>query len=412
MMNAGKQFQRVPPHGGKLLPLILEGDELTAAAKEAKSLPAVRITSRETSDLIMMATGAFSPLKGFMCREDYVGVVSDMHMNNGILWPIPITLSVSKEKAAELKEGREVALVDDESSELMGSMLVDEKFDYDKREEAKQVFGTDDSAHPGVAKVYAQGDVLIGGPVKAFGEGAYPQRFGDYYARPAETRKIFEEKGWKTVAAFQVRNPIHRSHEYCTKIALEVTDGLFIHPLVGKLKEGDIPADIRMKCYEVLLEKYYPRDRVVCKVYPMEMRYAGPKEAVLHAIFRQNYGCSHLIVGRDHAGVGNYYGPFDAQQIFNDIGPDELDIKPLKIDWTFWCYKCEGMASTKTCPHPKEDRLMISGTELRSMLAEGKMPPKEFSRPEVLKILMEYYKKKGSEGVRKGQEGIGRDRKG
>jgi len=402
MTNTDKQSKLVPPHAGKLLPLILEGNKLDAAKEEAKTLPVVRMTSRETSDLIMMAIGAFSPLQGFMCRKDYLHVVNDMHLKNGTLWPIPITLSISREKGDELREGQKIALVDDETGDLIGSMLIEEKFAYDRKEEARKVFGTDDSAHPGVAKVYAQGDLLIGGPVKAFGEGDYPQRFSGYYARPAETRKIFKDKGWKTVAAFQVRNPIHRSHEYCTKIALEVTDGLFIHPLVGKLKDDDIPADVRMKCYEVLLEKYYPKDRVVCRVYPMEMRYGGPKEAILHAIFRQNYGCSHLIVGRDHAGVGKYYGPFDAQNIFDNIGSDELYIKPLKIDWTFWCYKCEGMASTKTCPHSKESRLMISGTELRSMLSQGKMPPKEFSRPEVLKILMEYYKKKGAERDRMG----------
>jgi sulfate adenylyltransferase len=274
----------------------------------------------------------------------------------------------------------------------MGLMTIREKFTYDKQHEAKQVFRTDDAKHPGVAKVYNQNDILLGGPVKALSEGEYPERFKGYYARPAETRKIFEEHGWSTVAAFQLRNPMHRSHEYCTKIALEVSDGLFIHPLVGKLKEDDIPADVRMKCYEVLLEKYYPNDRVVLKVYPMEMRYGGPREAVLHAIFRQNFGCSHLIIGRDHAGVGNYYGPFDAQKIFDELDEDDLHIKPLKIDWTFYCYKCEGMASLKTCPHTPADRCLISGTALRGILSEGKLPPPEFSRPEVLEILVEYYK--------------------
>jgi len=382
----------VPPHGGKLKPLLLQGEELAAELDKAKSLPSVRLTSRETSDLIMLAVGAFSPLDGFMKHDDYINVVDTMHLANGTLWPIPITLSVAKDLADHIAIGSEIALVDDESSELMGSMIVEEKYTYDKRHEAKQVFRTDDEAHPGVAKVYAQHDVLIGGPVKVFSEGPYPQQFAGYYGRPAETRKIFEEKGWSTVAGFQTRNPIHRSHEYVTKIALEVSDGLFIHPLVGKLKKGDIPADIRMKCYEVLLEKYYPQDSVVLKVYPMEMRYGGPREAVLHAIFRQNYGCSHLIIGRDHAGVGSYYGPFDAQKIFDEIGEDELHIKPLKIDWTFWCYKCDGMASMKTCPHDKEDRLLISGTKLREMLAQGERPPKEFSRPEVVEILMDYYK--------------------
>ncbi len=382
----------VKPHGGILLPLILTGDTLRKEKEKAKFLPVVKMTSRETSDLIMLAIGAFSPLRGFMCQADYQRVVSEMHLGNGLVWPIPITLSVNQDQADSLHEGAEVALVDDESGELMGSMVIEEKFHYDKKREAKEVFRTDDEKHPGVAKVYAQGDVLLGGPVKAFSEGKYPKEFGEHYARPAETRKIFEDHGWSTVAAFQVRNPIHRSHEYCTKIALEVSDGLFIHPLVGKLKDDDIPADVRMKCYEVLLENYYPKERVVMKVYPMEMRYGGPREAVLHAIFRQNFGCSHMIIGRDHAGVGKYYGPFDAQNIFNEFKSDELQIKPLNIDWTFWCYKCDGMASMKTCPHTAKDRCMISGTELRRMMSAGEMPPKEFGRPEVVQILIDYYK--------------------
>lgn len=382
----------VPPHGGQLKPLILEGEELAQAKEKAKSFPAIRLTSRETSDLIMMSTGAFSPLNGFMSSEDYKNVIEDMHMADGTLWPIPITLSVPKEQADSLPIGEEAALVDDESDELMGSIKVEEKFTYDKRREARFVFRSEDETHPGVAKLYAQHEILLSGPVKALSEGPYPELYGRYYGRPSETRSIFEERGWSTVAAFQTRNPIHRSHEYCTKIALEVSDGLLIHPLVGKLKPGDIPADVRMKCYEVLLEHFYPKDRVVLKVYPMEMRYGGPREAILHAIFRQNYGCSHLIVGRDHAGVGNYYGPFDAQKIFDEINEGELHIKPLKIDWTFWCFKCDGMASMKTCPHEKEDRVLISGTKLREMLANGQQPPKEFSRPEVVQILIDYYK--------------------
>ncbi len=382
----------VPPHGDKLNPLILDGDELAEERKRAKSLPIIRLTSRETSDLIMMAIGAFSPLKGFMGKADYNRVVDDMHMVDGTLWPVPITLAVVEEQADSLPVSSNVALVDDESDELMGMMNVVEKYRYDKLHEAKNVFRTQDEAHPGVAKLMAQEDILLAGPVRAFSEGPYPQVYGSFYGRPEDTRKIFEEHGWKTVAAFQTRNPIHRSHEYCTKIALEVSDGILIHPLVGKLKADDIPAEVRMKCYEVLMENYYPRDRVVLKVYPMEMRYGGPREAILHAIFRQNYGCSHLIVGRDHAGVGDYYGPFDAQTIFDDLDEGELHIEPLKIDWTFWCYKCDGMASMKTCPHGKDDRVLISGTELRKLLAAGQMPPKEFSRPEVVQILMDYYK--------------------
>ncbi|MDP6523749.1 MAG: sulfate adenylyltransferase [Kiritimatiellia bacterium] len=382
----------VAPHGGELLPLILKGAELSDAIGKAGALKEVRLSSRETSDLIMMAMGAFSPLRGFMGHDDYEGVVNDMHMADGTLWPIPITLSVPEDQANSISVGEEVALVDDENGALVGSMTVEDKFTYDKRNEALNVFKTEDEAHPGVAKVYAQHEILIAGPVKAFSEGPYPELYGDFYGRPAETRAIFEQRQWRTVAAFQTRNPIHRSHEYCTKIALELTDGLLIHPLVGKLKPGDIPAETRMKCYQVLLDQYYPAERVVLKVYPMEMRYGGPREAVLHAVFRQNYGCSHLVIGRDHAGVGDYYGPFDAQKIFDDIDPDDLHIEPLKIDWTFWCYKCDGMASMKTCPHDVADRLLISGTKLREMLAGGESPAKEFSRPEVIEILQEYYK--------------------
>ncbi len=382
----------VPPHGGRLNPLLLEGKELEAEREKAKSLPTIPLTSRETSDLIMMAMGAFSPLEGFMGKDDYIRVVENRHMADGTLWPVPITLSVSKEQAGSLPIGSEIALVDEESGELMASMKVTEKFRLDKKLEARRVFRTEDEAHPGVAKLLAQKEFLLAGPVKAISEGPYPQLYGKHFGRPAETRKIFKERDWSTVAAFQTRNPIHRSHEYCTKIALEVCDGILIHPLVGKLKADDIPAEVRMKCYDVLMKNYYPQNRVVLKVYPMEMRYAGPREAILHAIFRQNYGCSHLIVGRDHAGVGDYYGPFDAQKIFDEIDEGELHLKPLKIDWTFWCSKCDGMASLKTCPHDKEDRVLISGTDLRKMLANGQMPPKEFSRPEVIKILIDYYR--------------------
>lgn len=384
-------MKTVPPHGGKLVPLLLEGEHLANEKEKALHLPRVFLSSRETSDLIMMAIGAFSPLKGFMCRDDYINTLENMRLTDGTLWPIPITLSISENQAKDLSLNSEVALFDEESRELMGSMKVKEKFTYDKEKEAELVFRSKDRAHPGVAKVFNQHEILVGGPVKVFSEGPYPSLYGQYYARPKETRTIFEQRGWSTIAAFQTRNPIHRSHEYCTKIALEVCDGILIHPLVGKLKSDDIPAEVRMKCYEVLLQNYYPRERVVLKVYPMEMRYAGPREAVLHAIFRQNYGCSHLIVGRDHAGVGNYYGPFDAQKIFDEFDENDLYIKPLKIDWTFWCYKCDGMASMKTCPHTKEDRLLISGTNLRAMLAKKIQPPKEFTRPEVAKILMDYY---------------------
>jgi len=382
----------ISPHGGKLKPLLFKGGELKEALKKAGSLPQIRITTRERDDLIMMGIGAFTPLEGFMGKADWKGVCDDMRMADGTFWPIPITLSVKKEIANHLKDGQEVALFDDENDELMGALLVQEQYSIDKIHECKEVFKTDDIKHPGVVKVMAQGEVNLGGPVKVFSEGDYPKKFRGIYAIPEETRKCFEERGWKTIAALQLRNPMHRSHEYLAKIALEICDGVFIHQLIGKLKEGDIPAKIRVKCVDVLIENYFPNDRVIQKGYPLEMRYAGPREALLHAIFRQNYGATHLIVGRDHAGVGNYYGPFEAQEIFDKIPSDALKIKSLNIDWTFYCYRCKGMASFKTCPHGNEDRLMLSGTKLRKMLSEGEKPPEEFSRPEVLDILIEYYK--------------------
>jgi len=382
----------VPPHGGKLVKRLLQGEELTEAKKRANRFPKVYMTSRETSDLIMIGIGAFSPLTGFMGRRDWKGICDEFKMSSLLFWPIPITLSVSKDEAFGLKEGKGVALIERESNELMGSMEVEEKYTVDKRFECKQIFRTDDPRHPGVAKVMEQGEVNLAGPVKVFNELDYPDRFPGLYARPKETRALFEERGWRTIAALQLRNPMHRSHEYLAKIALEVSDGLFIHQLVGRLKEGDIPAEVRVKCVEVLIDHYFPKERVVNKAYPMEMRYAGPREALLHAIFRQNFGASHMIIGRDHAGVGDYYGPFDAQKIFNEIPEDALAIKMLPIDWTFYCYKCKGMASQKTCPHGKEEHLALSGTKLRKMLSEGETPPPEFSRPEVLEILTDYYR--------------------
>ncbi len=381
----------IPPHAGKLKPLLLRGEMLKEAIGKARTLPRIRMTTRERDDLIMMGIGAFSPLRGFMGRTDWKGVCEDMKMHDGTFWPIPITLSVSKEEASRIKEGREVSLVDDENNELMGSMVVSEKYTINKFYECRHVFGTNDIKHPGVAKVMVQGEVNIGGPVKVFSEGYYPEEFKGIYATPEETRKLFEDRGWKTIAALQLRNPMHRSHEYIAKIALEVSDGLFIHQLIGRLKEGDIPAEVRVKSVDVLVQNYFPKDHVIQKGYPLEMRYAGPREALLHALFRQNYGASHLIVGRDHAGVGDYYGPFEAQDIFDKIPSDALAIKPLKIDWTFYCYRCKEMASPKTCPHGKKDHLVLSGTLLRKMLTKGEPIPEEFSRPEVLAVLKEYY---------------------
>ena len=381
----------VPPHGGNLVSRLVEGEELVEVQRRARELPMVRMTSRETSDLIMIGIGAFSPVDGFMGRKDWERVCKEFKTAKGIFWPIPITLSVSTDVASGLRGGGEVALIDVESSELMGSMRIEEKYTIDKPYECKQIFRTDDPKHPGVAKVLAQGEFNIAGPVQVLSELDYRDQFPYLYARPEETRAIFDERGWQTIAALQLRNPMHRSHEYVAKIALEVSDGLFVHQLVGKLKEGDIPAQTRVQCVQVVIDHYFPKERVVTKVYPMEMRYAGPREALLHAVFRQNYGASHMIIGRDHAGVGDYYGPFDAQKIFYDIPEDALAIEMLPIDWTFYCYKCKGMASFKTCPHGKEDHLLLSGTLLRTMLTRGDPIPEEFSRPEVLTILKEYY---------------------
>ncbi len=383
----------VNPHGKdkKLKELLLTGEELEEAKKKAKSLTEVRMSSRETGDLIMLGIGGFTPLDGFMGHDDWKGCVDDYQMTDGTFWPIPITLSTTEGQADSLKEGEEVALIDEKSGELMGSMTIKEKHKINQAHECKQVFKTDDTEHPGVLKVMDQGDVNLAGPVKVFSQGKFPVDYEGIYMTPGQTRKIFEDKGWSTVAAFQTRNPMHRSHEYLSKIAIEICDGILIHQLLGKLKPGDIPAEVRKEAINVLLERYFVKDTCIQAGYPLDMRYAGPREALIHALFRQNYGCSHLIVGRDHAGVGDYYGPFDAHHIFDEIPKDALETKPLKIDWTFYCFKCDGMASMKTCPHDKEDRLILSGTKLRKMLSEGEDVPDHFSRPEVLEILKNYY---------------------
>lgn len=379
----------VKPHGGgELKPLLLQGAELESEKKRAESMPKITMTSRENSDLLMLGCGAFTPLDGFMGYEDWKGVCDEFKMANGLFWPIPITLSTDNE---DVKVGDEVALVDGDSGELMGSMKITEKYEIDKKHECEKIFTTSDEEHPGVQKVMAQAKYNLAGPVKVFSEGGFPETYGDIYATPVQTREIFEEKGWKRIAALQLRNPMHRSHEFLAKIAVEVMDGIIIHQLLGKLKAGDIPADVRVAAINALVDNYFVKDTVVTKGYPMEMRYAGPREALLHGVFRQNYGCSHLIVGRDHAGVGDYYGPFDAQKIFDEIPEGSLELQPLNIDWTFHCYKCGGMASMKTCPHGKEDRLLLSGTMVRKTLSEGGDLPAEFSRPEVVKILQDYY---------------------
>ncbi|MEW5764713.1 MAG: sulfate adenylyltransferase, partial [Acidobacteriota bacterium] len=344
----------VPPHGSKELKcLLLEGKAKDEEIKKAQGLKKVPITSRETGDLIMLGIGGFTPLDGFMGHDDWKGVCDayTMPSKNGLFWPIPITLSAKKDLADSISLGEEVALWDSETNTLMATMKVTEKYTIDKAYECEKVFRTTDMAHPGVKMVMEQADVNLAGPVKVLSESYFPEQFKGLYQRPAEARKMFEERGWSTVAALQLRNPMHGSHAYLAWVAIEVCDGVYIHQLVGKLKPGDIPADVRVKAIDALVNKYFRKERVAMAGYPLDMRYAGPREALLHAVFRQNYGCSHLIVGRDHAGVGDYYGPFDAQKIFLEIPQDALQLKPLCMDWTFYCYECGTMASMKTCPH-------------------------------------------------------------
>ena len=381
----------IPPHGGTLKNLMIDdpGEKKELIGK-SRDLPGIKLSTLEFSDLIMLGTGAFSPLEGFMVSSDYEGVLKDMKLPSGTLWPLPVTITVKDRD--KYRPGDRAALISPYSDEIVGQILVEDIYTYDKEAESLASFGTYDPSHPGAEKLKSLGDYHIGGKVKVFSEGGYPDEFPQY-GRPSETREIFAQKGWKTIVAFQTRNPIHRSHEYLTKTVLEVFDGLFIHPIVGKLKKGDIPGPIRIKCYEALLDNYYPSGRAVLKVYPMEMRYAGPKEAVLHAIIRQNYGCTHIIIGRDHAGVGNFYGAFDAQDIFATLKDSDLLIKPVKMDWTFYCESCGGMASFKTCPHPSKDHKMISGTRLREMLSNGQYPPEYITRKEVSDILIDYYRK-------------------
>jgi sulfate adenylyltransferase len=326
-----------------------------------------------------------------MGQADWRGVCDEFRMADGTFWPIPITLSATREEAAGLREGQEVALVDRESGELMGTLTLSEQYAPDRAHECKEVFKATDPAHPGVASVMAQGEVNLAGPVRVLSEGQYPAQYRGLYMRPEETRRLFAAKGWRTVAALQLRNPMHRSHEYLAKIAVEICDGVLIQQILGKLKPGDIPAEVRVRAVDTLVRHYFVKDTSVQAGVPLEMRYAGPREALLHAVFRQNFGCSHLIVGRDHAGVGEYYGPFDAQKIFDEIPPGALELKPLKIDMTFYCFRCDGMATGRTCPHGRDDRLAVSGTMLRKTLSEGGQVPDHFSRPEVLAILTEYY---------------------
>ena len=402
----------IPPHGGKgLVCCLLEGAELEAEKKKAEGLKKIEISPRENGDLIMLAIGAFSPLNGFMTKADWKGVCENLLTADGTFWPCPVTLSASKEDADSINEGDEIALFDPQLNEIRATMKVTEKYEMsetDKKWECEKVFmgeGTPtaeefwkiaEEDHPGVQMVMGQKDVNLAGPVKVLSEGEFPTKYAGIYMRPAESRKIFEERGWSEIAAMQLRNPMHRSHEYLCKIAIEVCDGVFIHSLIGNLKPGDIPADVRVKCIDTLVKGYFVEDKVLQGGYPMDMRYAGPREGLLHACFRQNYGVSRMIIGRDHAGVGDFYGMFEAQTIFDEIPQPEgegkaLLCKPLKIDWTFYCYKCDGMASLRTCSHAKEDRVLLSGTMLRKMLSEGGDLPDHFGRDEVIAILREYY---------------------
>ena len=382
----------VKPHGGgDLKPLLLEGDAMAAEQVRADGLPKVNVSSREAGDIIMMGIGGFTPLDGFMTRADWEGVCDGMMMASGLFWPIPITLSTDEVTASGISEGDDIALADSESGEILATMTVTEKYGIDKTHECMMVYKTTDIEHPGVKMVMEQGDVNLAGSIKVLSQGGFPETYGDQFMTPAQTRAEFEKRGWSSIACFQTRNPMHRSHEYLAKIAIETLDGVLIHSLLGKLKPGDIPADVRSNAIGTLIDKYFADNTVIQAGYPLDMRYAGPREALLHAVFRQNYGCSHQIVGRDHAGVGDYYGPFDAHHIFDEIPAGSLETRPLKIDWTFWCNKCDGMASMKTCPHEGPDRILLSGTKLRKALSEGEEVSDKFSRPEVLTILREYY---------------------
>jgi len=382
----------VRPHGGKgLKPLLLDEKRAAEERKRAATLPKLRVSSREKGDLVMLGIGGFTPLDGFMTQADWKSTCDDMRLADGTFWPIPITLSTNRQAAAALAVGAEITLADPDDESILAVMTLEEKYEIDKAHECRTVFKTTDAEHPGVAMVMQQGEVNLAGAVRVLSDGGFQARYGKLYMTPAQTREKFEALGWSKVAAFQTRNPMHRSHEYLVKVAIEVCDGVLVHSLLGNLKPGDIPADVRTKAISLLIDKYFRPDTVVQAGYPLDMRYAGPREALLHALFRQNYGCSHLLVGRDHAGVGSYYGPFDAHKIFDEIPRGSLETQALKIDWTFWCYQCGGMASGRTCPHADEQRLLVSGTKLRKWLSEGSDVPAEFSRPEVLEVLREYY---------------------
>ncbi len=382
----------IPPHGGRLVNRIVDSAAAGQLAAEAGTLPVIPLSAKQACDLEMIGIGAFSPLEGFVRRADFERICREVRLADGAVWPIPITLAVDDAVKATLSEGGRAALQHRDGT-LLAVIDIQEIYPHDKTLEIPNVFRTEDDQHPGVKAVREEGDWLVGGPLHVLTvtpEHEPGEQFTDYRLPPAETRRTFADRGWKTVTAFQTRNPIHRAHEYLTKCALEICDGLLIHPLVGETQPGDIPADVRMACYETLIRGYYVQERTVLAVMPAAMRYAGPREAILHALVRRNYGCSHFIVGRDHAGVGDYYGTYDAQMIFDAFDPGEIGIVPLRFDHAAWCNSCEAMTSAKTCPHGPEQKVFLSGTKVRQMLKEGRRPPPEFTRPEVADVLLKW----------------------
>jgi sulfate adenylyltransferase len=382
----------VPPHGaGGLKPLLVAEDLRAQQLTHAQTLQKIPMSSCEVCDLLLLSMGAYTPLDGFMVEADWRGVCTQMKLNDGVFWPIPVTLSAKQMLADQVDIGQQVALVDDETQQIMGILTVADKYTPDLALQCEKVFGTLDESHPGVAKVMAQPAVNLGGSVTVIDEGWFPHEFSDLYIRPEASRALFKQMGWSKVAAFQTRNPMHRSHEHLVKIAIDVTDGVFIHQVLGKLKPGDIPAPVRVEAIKVMVDNYFKENTAVQAGYPIEMRYAGPREALFHALIRQNFGCSHLIVGRDHAGVGDFYGPFDAHHIFDTLWEGALVTQPLKIDITFYCEVCDGMATAKTCPHDEEFRINVSGTRQREMLSNGEEVSTKFGRPEVVTVLRKFY---------------------